>query len=46
MNVVKTFSLKVEDAVKFEAWMELNKMTNQSQAFRLLLRTAGVIEEA
>ncbi len=45
MNVVKTFSLKVEDAIKFEAWMKLNKMTNQSQAFRLLLKTAGVIEE-
>ncbi len=46
MNVVKTFSLKLEDAVKFESWMETNKITNHSQAFRLLLKTAGVIEEA
>ncbi len=46
MNVVKTFSVKVEHAIKFESWMKANKITNQSQAFRLLLKTAGVIEEA
>ena len=46
MKTAKTFSLEVEDVMKFEKWIKLNGIKNHSQAFRLLLKTAGVIEEA
>ena len=45
MKVSKTFSIESEDLVKFEAWMNLNKIKNASNAFRLLLKTAGVIDD-
>lgn len=44
MKVVKGFSLEIEDVIKFEAWIKLNNIKNHSQAFRMLLKTAGIIE--
>jgi len=44
MKIAKTFSLEAEDLIKFETWMKLNNVKNHSQAFRLLLKTAGIIE--
>ncbi len=46
MKTTKGFSLEVEDLIKFEEWIKLNNIKNHSQAFRLLLKTAGVIEDA
>ncbi len=46
MKTTKGFSLEVEDLIKFEAWIKLNGIKNHSQAFRLLLKTAGVIDES
>ncbi len=45
MKTSKSFSIEIEDLLKFEQWMKSNNIKNHSQAFRLLLKTAGVIDE-
>ena len=44
MKVSKTFSLESKDLIRFERWMESQKIRNQSVAFRQLLQTAGIID--